>query len=68
MAKPAATEGAASAGHASVGPVKRYGALRYEPHTAHSEAYLAGDLENLVKRFGPQPGERVAFSRSIRTA
>ncbi len=34
---------------ASVGPVQRYGALRYEPHTGHSEAYLAGDLQNLVK-------------------
>ena len=34
----------------SVGPVQRYGALRYEPHTAHSEAYLAGDLQNLVKQ------------------
>lgn len=33
----------------SVGPVRRYGALTYEPHTAHSEAYLAGDLENLVE-------------------
>jgi hypothetical protein len=30
-------------------PVRRYGALRYERHTAHSEAYLAGDLQNLVK-------------------
>jgi hypothetical protein len=30
-------------------PVRRYGALTYEPHTAHSEAHLAGDLQNLVK-------------------
>jgi hypothetical protein len=33
----------------STGPARRYGALRYERHTAHSEAYLAGDLQNLVK-------------------
>jgi hypothetical protein len=33
----------------SVGPVRRYGALTYERHTGHSEAYLAGDLQNLVK-------------------
>ena len=30
-------------------PAARYGALTYEPNTAHSEAYLAGDLQNLVK-------------------
>ena len=34
---------------ASVGPVKRYGALIFDKHTAHSESYLAGDLQNLVK-------------------
>jgi hypothetical protein len=33
----------------SVGPVRRYGALKYEPHAGHSEGYLAGDLLNLVK-------------------
>lgn len=33
----------------ALGPVRRYGALRYERNTAHSEAYLAGDLQNLVK-------------------
>ena len=33
---------------ASVGPVKRYGALILDKHTAHSEAYLAGDLQKLV--------------------
>ena len=33
----------------ALGLVRRYGALRYEQNTAHSEAYLAGDLQNLVK-------------------
>ena len=33
---------------ASVGPVRRYGSLSFEKRTAHSEAYLAGDLQNLV--------------------
>jgi hypothetical protein len=32
----------------SAGPVRRYGALTYERHTGHSEAYLAGDLQKLV--------------------
>ena len=32
----------------SVGPVKRYGSLTFEQRTANSEAYLAGDLEDLV--------------------
>ncbi len=32
----------------SAGPARRYGALKYEPHAGHSEAYLAGDLQNLV--------------------
>lgn len=34
---------------ASTGPVKRYGELIFEKHTAHSEAYLKPDLQNLVK-------------------
>ena len=29
-------------------PVDRYGALTYEPHTSHSELYLAGDVQNLI--------------------
>ncbi len=33
---------------ASLGPVRRYGSLTFEPRTAKSEAYLAGDLQNLV--------------------
>ena len=33
---------------ASVGPVKRYGPLTFQKRTAHSEAYLAGDLRKLV--------------------
>jgi hypothetical protein len=33
---------------ASLGPVQRYGSLIFEPRTANSEAYLAGDLQNLV--------------------
>jgi hypothetical protein len=33
---------------ASLGPVRRYGSLIFEPRTANSEAYLAGDLQNLV--------------------
>lgn len=32
----------------SLGPVQRYGALTFTPRTANSEAYLAGDLQNLV--------------------
>ena len=33
---------------ASVGPVKRYGSLTFGKRTAHSEAYLASDLQSLV--------------------
>ena len=33
----------------SLGPVRRYGMLRYGKRTGHNEAYLAGDLQNLVK-------------------
>jgi hypothetical protein len=33
---------------ASLGPLQRYGSLTFEPRSANSEAYLAGDLENLV--------------------
>jgi hypothetical protein len=33
---------------ASAGPLRRYGALRYERHTARSETHLAGDLQSLV--------------------
>ncbi len=33
---------------ASVGPVKRYGSMIAGKRTAHSEAYLAGDLQHLV--------------------
>lgn len=33
---------------ASLGPVKRYGPLTFEPRTANSEADLAGDLKDLV--------------------
>jgi hypothetical protein len=32
----------------SLGPVKRYGSLTFEPRTANSEAYLAGDMQNLI--------------------
>lgn len=32
----------------SLGPVQRYGSLVFAPRTANSEAYLAGDLQNLV--------------------
>ena len=32
----------------TAGSVRRYGALTYEPHRGQSEAYLAGDLQNLV--------------------
>jgi len=32
----------------SPGPVQRYGSLTFEPRTANSEAYLAGDLDDLV--------------------
>jgi hypothetical protein len=33
---------------ASGGPVQRYGALNFVPRSGNSEAYLAGDLEDLV--------------------
>ena len=33
---------------ASPGPVQRYGSLIFEPRTANSEAYLAGDMQNLI--------------------
>ncbi len=33
---------------ASLGPVQRYGSLTFEPRSANSEDYLAGDLQNLV--------------------
>jgi hypothetical protein len=33
---------------ASLGPVKRYGSLTFEPRAANSEDYLAGDLQDLV--------------------
>ena len=36
-------------GAASTQPVPRYGALVFEKHTAHSEAYLQNDLQNLVE-------------------
>jgi hypothetical protein len=32
----------------SLGPVQRYGALTFGPRTATSEAYLSGDLNNLL--------------------
>jgi hypothetical protein len=32
----------------SLGPVQRYGALTFGPRTAKSEAYLSGDLNNLL--------------------
>ena len=32
----------------SLGPVKRYEFVHYDKRTAHSEAYLAGDMHNLV--------------------
>ncbi len=32
----------------SLGPVERYGLLTFEPRTANSEAYLAGDMQDLI--------------------
>lgn len=32
----------------SLGPVQRYGALTFAPRTASNEAYLSGDLDNLL--------------------
>ena len=32
----------------SLGPVKRYGLLTFEPRTAYSEEDLAGDMQNLI--------------------
>ncbi len=34
---------------ASTGPVRRYGALRYEPHAVRSEKYLASSLRQLTR-------------------